>query len=280
MDQLTTGAVAKLQPDLPEAPAGEAVAGRQADVLVIEAPDDLRDAGPVLRVAGEVDLVHLDNPLPRRRVDLVRWLADRRQPAGQERLAQPIGGDGQVRHGAEAAEALAEDAPAVDAELLPDQLGVPDDAVSAEVGHVRGLRVGRVARDVADGRRAAGPALVDQQHAVVGDRPLLPARGGRRRSCRLAAGTALLEDQVRPVPAIWRGDLAAEDRDPLAIGASVVERDDVLALDEDRAGDRVRVLGHRTLPSRRAAIDLSSRRARVSGLLVPVTWRACQLLFE
>ena len=67
-------------------------------------------------------------------------------------------------------------------------------------------------------------------------------------------------------------------------GLRVVERDDVLALGQDRAGGAVGdgqgSPSYRIRPSRSAAIDFSTRRARVSGLFVPVTWRACQLLFE
>ena len=47
-----------------------------------------RDARPVLRVALEVALVALDDPPVRRGVDVVDRTADRRQPAGDERLAQ------------------------------------------------------------------------------------------------------------------------------------------------------------------------------------------------
>ena len=99
----------------------------------------------------------------------------------------------------------------------------------------------RVARDVADRRRAAGAALVDQEHPVVGDRALLPARRRRRGARRLAAGAALEEQEVRPVLAVGRGDLAGEDRDRLARpGSAWSSGTRVLALGEDRAGDAVR----------------------------------------
>ena len=182
---------------------------------------DVADARPVVGVALEVVAVPLDHPGVRRRVDVVDRAADRRQPAGDERLPQALRRDRQVGHGAEAAEALAEDAPALDPELLPDELRIADDRVGAEVGQVLGLCLRRVTRNVADRRRSAGAALVEQQQPVVLQRPLDPAVGGSSaaspRSPDRPGGT-----QVRLVLAAERGDLAREDRDRRPVGGGVV----------------------------------------------------------
>ena len=49
------------------------------------------------------------------------------------------------------------------------------------------------------------------------------------------ARAALQVDQVGPVGAVERGDLAREDGDLLAVGPVVVERDGELVLGEDDA---------------------------------------------
>jgi hypothetical protein len=72
-----------------------------------------------VRVGGAVDVV---DPRP-----------ERRQAARDERLAQALGGEREVRGHAQAAEALAEHAPTVHAQRVAQRLGVADDRVGAEV---------------------------------------------------------------------------------------------------------------------------------------------------
>ena len=177
VEQLEPGAVAEPHAELPEPPAGQPVAGRQPDVLGLEPAQDLADPRPVVGVALEVAPVRVDRPPVRRAVDVVDGPADRRQPAGDERLAQALRRDRQVGHRREPAEALAEHAPAVDAELARISSAVAHDRVGAEVGQVRRLLGRLVARDHrADRRRSAGAALVEQQHAVVGERAASSSR--------------------------------------------------------------------------------------------------------
>src|SRR5262249_49785874 len=147
---LEAGAVAEFEAKLEKAARGEPVAGREPDILVIEPTQDVTDTFAVSRVALEIGPVLLDGPTPRRGVDVIDGPTDRRQAAGDERLAQAGRGEREVGHGTEAAETLAEDAPPLDAEFLPDQFRVADDAIRAQVGHIRGLLLRRRARDVAD----------------------------------------------------------------------------------------------------------------------------------
>jgi hypothetical protein len=53
------------------------------------------------------------------------------------------------------------------------------------------------------------------------------------------AGTALKEDEVRPVLATDGRNLAGEDADRSPVGAGMAQRDDVLPLREDHAGRAV-----------------------------------------
>ena len=59
--------------------------------VVAEAADERADAVAVAGVALVVAAVALAHPRVRRAVDVVDRPADRRQPAGDERLAQPVG---------------------------------------------------------------------------------------------------------------------------------------------------------------------------------------------
>ena len=131
-----------------------------------------------------------------------------------------FGREAEVRRHAEAAEALAEDAPALDPERLAERLRVADDRVGAEMAQPVGL-------GHRDRRRAAGAALVEQQHAELLQRAAEPARrGGHARGARrLVAGPALEVDEERPVRAVGVGDLAREHSDLGAVGVGVVERD-------------------------------------------------------
>ncbi len=95
----------------------------------------------VLRKARVVAPVALGHALPRGAVDVVDRPGDRRRAAGDQRLAQRVGRDREIRERAEAAEALPEDAPALDPERLAQQLGVAHDRVGPEV--LRGRRRSR-----------------------------------------------------------------------------------------------------------------------------------------
>jgi hypothetical protein len=114
-----------------------------------------------------------------------------------DRRGKPLGGEREVRGHAEAAEALAEHAPALDPEPAPDQLGVANDRVSAKVGQVLGLlrRVAPAQRT--DRSRASGAALIEHQHAEVAQGTIEPAwaagNGGRTRC--LEARSAGQQDQ-------------------------------------------------------------------------------------
>jgi hypothetical protein len=217
---------------LAEAPGGQAIAGRQDQRLRVEPLDERAHPRAVVRVARVVAPVALQHPLVGRAIDVVDVPPDRRQPAGDERLAQPLGRDREVGHDAEAAEALAEDAPALDPQLGADRLGVAHDRVGAEVLEVVSLLGGREAGQRAHRRGAAGAALIEHQDAEVLQRPLEPARRARvpRRPRRLEARAALEEDEERAVGAAGIGDLAREDGDRLAARPVVVERQRELVL--------------------------------------------------
>ena len=147
----------------------------------------------------------------------------------------PFGRDRQVGHRGEAAEALAEHAPPLDAQLLADVLGVADDRVGAEVRQVGRLGLRRVARDFrADRCRPPGSALVEQQHPVVLDGPFHPARRRTRGPRRLEARTTLEEEEVRAVGPIRSCDFAGEDGDLRSVRLRVIEWDGMLPLGEDR----------------------------------------------
>ena len=204
-------------------------------------PVDLADAGAVVRVPLEVAAVRLAEALPRGPVDVVdRPVGDGRQATRDQRRLQALGGEGQVRERREPAEALAEHRPALDAELAADPLAVPDDRVRPEVGEVCRLVLRRRPRDVLPHRRGApGAALVDEQDPVLGERAPHPSRGRAGGPRRLEAGAALEEHQVRSVEAVRVRDLAGEDGDGPSVEARVVQRDRVLALRQDGAGDVV-----------------------------------------
>jgi hypothetical protein len=117
--------------ELPEAPRRQPVARREAHVLLGEACVNRAHALEIIRVARVEAPVALAHALVGRAIDLVRRAGDRRNPARDECLTQRLRRDRQVRADAEAAEALTENAPALDAELLTDQLRVAHDRVGA-----------------------------------------------------------------------------------------------------------------------------------------------------
>ena len=145
--------------------------------------------------------------------------------------------------GGEAAEGLAEDGPALDAQMGAQVLGVGDDLVGAQMGEVLGLVGGRAER-LAHGTRQAGAALVEQHDLVVGEGPAEPAGPDRveARARRLAARAALEEQQVGPLGALRGRDDAGEDLDAaLVVGVRVVEGD----VDPDLTGQET---GNAALP--------------------------------
>ncbi len=247
MEQLEARAVAEPQTELAEAARGQSIAVRQADVLVPEPAEDVVHPCAVVGVALEIAPVLDDQALVRRSVDVVDRATDRRQPAGDVRLAQAFRCDRQVGHRRESTEALTEHAPPIDAELRPDRLRVADDRVGAEVGQVLGLGVGCRARELrADRCRPTGPPLIKQDDPVVLERLLHPAGGRARRPGRLEPRPALEEHEVRPIQPVRMGDLSGEDGDARTVGTRVVERDGVLSLGQDRARDAIG--GHDTAP--------------------------------
>src|SRR5262249_31209396 len=139
VEQLPARAVAEPHPQLAEPGCGEAIPGREANVLGLEPLEDLRGPGPIAWIALEVRAVLLDEPHGGRAVHVVGRASDGRQAAGDDRLAQALGRDREVGHRREAPEALTEDAPAIDTELPANVLGVTDDRVGAEVRQVSRL---------------------------------------------------------------------------------------------------------------------------------------------
>ena len=196
MEPLGAVAHAEHRAELAEAPRGEAVARRQQHLFALEPRVQRAHAVEVVRVARVEAPVALANALVRRAVHVVGRPIDRRQAAGEERLAQPLGREREVRAGAEAAEALPEDAPALDAELLPDPLRVADDRVGAVQLQVLGLLLGaqpgqrrrpassgrcRAGRAAALGSPSAHAAATRECSASSAAAPRSPARPGRRR---------------------------------------------------------------------------------------------------
>ena len=224
--------------DLAEAAPREAIASREPDLLRVDAAAELANASAIRRIAVVVPAVSVEHPLVGGAVDVVDGAADRRQAAGEERLAQAVGSEREVGEHAEPAEALPQDAPAVDAELAADPLRVAHDRVGAEVAQVVRLLLGRLPGQAADRRRAARPALVEHEDAELGQRAVEPEGRGRDpgRARRLEPRPSLEEDQERPVEPVGVRHLAREDGDPLAVGPAVVERHRELVLGEHEAG--------------------------------------------
>ena len=177
-------------------------------------------------------------------------VVERREPAGDDGLAQSLGRRREVAGRAHAAERLPEHGPRRRLQRGAQRFAVRDDRVRAEMREVLAL-LGRChAGQRADRRRAPRTALVEQQHAEVLQRPGDPPRAGlrtRRGPRRLAARPALQEQQVRLVEAVGLGDLAGEDRDgPRIGGGERVERHLELVLARGQAGDAVLDRPHAT----------------------------------
>ena len=233
------GAVAHAQhvAELLQAPRGQPVARGQADVLGLQTPAQREHALAVVGVALVVAPAALERAGVGRAVDVVDARPDRGQAAGHERLAHALGRHRQVAHDAQPAEALAEQAPVLDAQLAADVLGVADDRVGAVVHEALGLLAPGQPGQRADRARAPGAPLVEHEDAELVQGAVQPPRGARvaGRTRRLAAGPALQEDEHRAVASVGVGDLAREDGDPLAVRRRVVERDRELVLGQQQA---------------------------------------------
>ena len=217
----------------------QGLAAGQANRLLVQALAQREHTPAVLGVALVEALVAQPHAGIGGPVDVIDARLQRRDAAGEEHLGQALGRRREVAQRAEAAEALAEDARALAAELAADALGVGDDRVGAEVGQVVGL-LGRGALQLrADRARAPGAALIEQKHAEVGQGPLEPRRRRvRPRGPRgLRARAALEEEEQRALLPLWSRQLAGEDAQPLAARVGVIERQRVLALGHDQAGN-------------------------------------------
>ena len=213
-----------------QASAGEPITRGEAHVLGFEPLPDLTHALAILGKGLVVASAALAHPRVGGAVDVVDRSTDRRQAARDERLAEAFGRDRQVRQDAEAAEALAEDAPPVDVERGAEELGVADDRVGAEVREVVGLLRRSHPVERADRGRAACPALVEQEHAELGERTRQEARDTGCRARSFMARAALEEHEERPVEPVGCRHLTRKHRDPLAVGTCMVERHRELVL--------------------------------------------------
>ncbi len=228
--------------ELAKAPLREAIPAGETDVFGLEAIEDAPHAIPVVRITLVVGASLGDCALVGRSVDVVGVTLERREPARQKRGGEAFRRLREVVDDAEAAEALPEHAPGLGSELVPDQLGVADDRVGPEVRQVFGLLLCAAPGEVAHGRRAAGAALVEKQHAVVLERAGEPGLVHElKRAWRLAPGASLEEHEPRQlVPlAVSRDDFAREDSQLSAFRARVVEWNVELVLAEDEVRSTV-----------------------------------------
>lgn len=227
--------------------AGGQVGGDPAGSLHVHGVTGVVGGGLALH-PGERGLVHL-----------LGGRGQRRQAAGDQDRTQPLGRGAEVVGGAEAAEALPQDGPGRAAgQAGPDGLGVAHDGVGAEVGQVVGL-LGRSAAQrqglPVDRGGAAGPALVEEQDAVLGQGPVEPRLPSDEPACA-EAGAALQVQQPRQCPRVLAGgdDLAGVELDLLAVRVRVVQGDGEPVVGEDRSGLAVAVLcGHGGAPGVRGA---------------------------
>ncbi len=219
---------------------GEAVAVRQDHLVGEEVVGDTAGPLDVLRIAG---VVRGDLPLDARvggAVHVVGVGVERGQPAGDHGRPQTLGGEGEVRHRAEAPEALAEHGPRGAAgDLRADGLAVADDGVGPEVGEVAGLFGGAAAqreRLPGGGRGAARAALVQQQDAVLLQGSVEPGLPSDE-TIRPEAGSALQVQQPGQVLVrlVTRDRLAGVQLDGLAAGVGVVEGHGEAPVGEDDA---------------------------------------------
>ena len=156
--------------------------------------DDAAHAVGVLWVALVVEAVLGGHTGVGGAVDVVGMPLQRRYTAGDEHLAQRLRCLAQVVQCAKAAKALAQDTPGrIADQFAAYRFGVAHDGVRPEVAQVLGLRLGAQALQglCRDGRRQAGAALVQQQHAIVLHGTPNPAAG--RHGARSSKTGAALE---------------------------------------------------------------------------------------
>jgi hypothetical protein len=212
----------------------------QPHVVAGEVPRDFPGGPGVAGVAVVVGGVPRGDGGVGEPVDILGAGAEAGQPAGDQRVADAVRRERQVGDGAEAAERLPEHRPLLlrPAQLAPDQLAVEDDGVRAEVREVLRLRPRRPEPGEGPGggrRRAAGAALVEQEHPVVVQGPVEP-RGAPDGPLGGESRPALQEHQPRqPVVAGLAdgGDLPGEHGDPVAAGPPVVQWDAEVMVGED-----------------------------------------------
>ncbi|CAL2073818.1 protein of unknown function [Streptomyces murinus] len=220
---------------------GEAVAVRQDHVMGEQVVGDAAGPLDVLRVPGVVRGDLAFDAGVGGAVDVLGVGVQGGQSAGDQGGVQALGGEREVRHRAEAAEALAEDGPGGAAgDLGADGLAVAHDGVGAEVGEVVGL-CGRAAAPreglPGGGGGTARAALVEQQYAVLVERAVEPCLPPDE-TIRPEARTALEVQQpgqflVRLVP---RDHLPRVQLDALAAGIGVVEGHGEPAIGQNDAG--------------------------------------------
>ena len=255
---LRAGAHPQVDPELAHARARQPIAAGQPHVAGVDPQAQLAHPLAVGRIALVVAAIALEHALVGGPVDVIDRAAERGQATGQERLAQTLRGDREVRGDAEPAKALAEHAPAIDAELRPDPLGVAHDGVGAEVRQVVRLLLRRAPGQLPDRGGAAGAALVEHEHAELLQGAVEPRRRGRppRRPRRLRARPALEVDEERPVAPVGVGHLARKHGDPLAARRGMVEGHRELVLGQHEAGG-ADVDGHDAIMPQRGGNDRS-----------------------
>ena len=161
-------------------------------------------------------------------VDVVCLTREGRDAARDERRLQAVRRRRQIAQHAEAAEALAQDAPALVAyELAPEDLGVSHDGVRAEQRQVLRLlrRTPALAKGLVTHRaRKARAALVEKQHPVILQRTPDPTRA-RVRPRRRGPRPALEVDEVRElgVRSFAWAQFASEHRELLTSGRCMIE---------------------------------------------------------
>lgn len=119
--------------------------------------------------------------------------------------------------------------------------GIPNDRIGAEEFQILRLLPRRHPGQAPDGRRSAGAALVEHEHAIIAQGSLEPAgffRGEWTR--RFVTGTALKEDEERTVLTFDVGNLACKDANRSALRLRMVERQRELVIRDRKPRDTVR----------------------------------------
>ena len=127
---------------------------------------------------------------------------------------------------AETAEGLAKNTPALDVQLIADELSVSHDRIRTEVGQVVSLCFRAHPLESCDRGRPAGAALVKHEHSELFQGAPEPAwcRRMSRRARRLHARSALQEDKERSIAPVRCRDLPRKYGDLLAARIRVAQR--------------------------------------------------------